>query len=445
MSRRSRVLAPLGGALAAALLVAAPGPAIAGPPQSGPAGPVLPATTVAGSTAQLPTTAGLQAVLDPLLTKAALGSHSAVVLDAATGQALFERRAEASRVPASTMKLLTAAAALTVLGPDARLATVALADDPTAREVTVTLVGGGDTTLTRAAGGPWASLASLADQLAGALAVDSVRLRFDDSAFTGPRLGPGWPAGFPASGIVAPVSALMVDQGRVRPGANARVAKPARQAASVLATMLRERGLMVSGVARGRAAAGAVEVARVESPPMATLVDRMLTESDNDLAEAIAHLLGGRVLQQPSFAGGAEAVRGVVTELGLPTAGLDIADGSGLSGRNRLTATTLAVLLAEAAGGDSAALSGMNDGLAVAGFTGTLADRFVVGSATEAAGVVRAKTGTLTGVASLAGTLRTDDGRVLTFAVIGNKVRSAGRARVAADAFAARLVDCGCR
>ncbi len=445
MSRTSRAGAPLAAllALSVALLPAATAGAVG--PADPPAGVVLVPTPVAGSDAPTPTVEGIAAAVAPALTRARLGAHSAVVLDAATGEVLFGERPDVARVPASTMKLLTAAAALDRLGPDARLRTEVRVDDRSARQAVVTLVGGGDSTLTREPDGPWASLAALADLVAAELAVDSVVLQFDASAFRGPRLGPGWPSSFPAAGVAAPVSALMVDQGRVRPGASSRVANPARQAAGAFAALLRERGLTVTDVRRGTAGAGSEAVAAVESPPMGTLVDRMLADSDNDLAEAIAHVLGGTVLQDPSFAGGAAAVEQAVDALELPVEGLDIADGSGLSGRNRASATLLAELLAEAARGDSAVLSGINDGLAVAGLTGTLADRFGSADSAAGAGVVRAKTGTLTGVVSLAGQVRTADGRVLAFAVIGNRVGSTAVGRRATDRFAAELADCGCR
>ena len=89
----------------------------------------------------------------------------------------------------------------------------------------------------------------------------------------------------------------------------------------------------------------------------------------------------------------------------------------------------------------------MVTGLPVAGFTGTLADRFLVGSAKAGAGVVRAKTGTLTGVSALAGTVPDREGRVLAFAFLVDRTADGGALEVPAalDRAAAALATCGCR
>jgi D-alanyl-D-alanine carboxypeptidase/D-alanyl-D-alanine-endopeptidase (penicillin-binding protein 4) len=234
----------------------------------------------------------------------------------------------------------------------------------------------------------------------------------------------------------------MVDGGRVRPGSAARVPDPAKQAAQVFAGYLRSLGLDVVAVQRGRAPADAAEIARIESPPVADIVEGMLTESENTQAEMLAHLVGSSALGDGSFAGGAEATEAALVELGLDTSGLELVDGSGLSGRNRASARLLADLLVDVT--DDPALAPIAPGLAVAGLTGTLADRFQSAATRAGRGVVRAKTGTLTGVVALAGTVLDRDGRVLVFAIIANRVRSIPATRETMDRVASRLATCGC-
>ena len=203
--------------------------------------------------------------------------------------------------------------------------------------------------------------------------------------------------------------------------------------------------MTVTDVAPGRAPATATEIARVESAPVADLVERMLTDSDNVLAEALAHLAGAATGNGASFAGGAAAVEASMGELGITLGDGRVADGSGLSSRNAVPPSALASLLTLVAKGERPGLGPIASGLPVAGVTGTLADRFGRGLQRDAAGYVRAKTGTLRNVTALAGTVEDVDGRVLAFAVIANGVRSVPGARRAVDRFASLLADCGCR
>jgi len=87
----------------------------------------------------------------------------------------------------------------------------------------------------------------------------------------------------------------------------------------------------------------------------------------------------------------------------------------------------------------------ISSGLAVAGVSGTLANRFATKATSAGRGVVRAKTGTLTGVGALAGTVTDQAGRPLVFVVIGNRLRSQAGARDTMDRIASSLAECGCR
>lgn len=410
-------------------------------PPAGPAAPVLPPLAVAGSTAPAPTPKGVRAQVGAIAQARALGRSGAIVLDPADGTVLLDADGNRPLIPGSVVKLATAAAVLATLGPEARLATTVVADDSSQ----ITLVGGGDATLTMG-GGPTgtASLAELAKQVADQVQQGPVDLRFDDSLFTGPRLGPGWGRDYPAVGVAAPVTALMVDQGRVRPGSLSRVQDPALDAAQRFRKLLKANGVKVGSLKRAVAPADGTEIARVESPPMATLVERMLTDSDNDLAESLAHLAGGAAGFKASFAGGAKAATKVLSDLGVPVDGMRLSDGSGVSAENQISAVTLAQLLALVGTGAKPELAPIASGLAVAGFSGTLSDRFT-GQQAPAAGYVRAKTGTLTGVTSLAGLVPDTEGRLLAFALLANDIDSIDRARALGDEFAAGLAACGCR
>ena len=418
----------------ATVLVAVPTQAVDAPP----ARDVLVPTQVIDATTPAPTRAGLATKLRsvlPLSTKVS-------VADPTTQSVVFGRQANSVAIPASTMKLITAASVLTALGPSARVTTKVVRAGKK-----ITLVGGGDPTLvTRAvtpgpdAGGP-ASLEELAKRTIEKLpAGTSVKLVYDASLFTGPSLGPGWSGSFPSAGIAAPVSALVVDGAHTKTGTISRVSDPARQAALEFASLLRGDGVVVKGVVAGSAADDAELIAAVDSMSIADMVERAETDSDNDVAEALAHLAGLKRSGEASFAGGAQASLAALKDLNIPTDGLVIMDGSGLSPENRIAPSTLTEVLTHAVRLQPAQLWPITSGLAVAGLTGTLADRMN----TQAAGVVRAKTGTLIGVSALAGTVRDVDGRVLVFAFLASGVSSVDSVRVALDNSASALAYCGC-
>ena len=129
---------------------------------------------------------------------------------------------------------------------------------------------------------------------------------------------------------------------------------------------------------------------------------------------------------------------------GLGVTGVALADGSGLSRLDRLEPAALTALLARA--GTEDRLAPLLSGLPVAGFDGTLARRFRTGASVPAAGVVRAKTGTLNGVSALAGLVRTADGRLLAFDLTADAVPLGATrgAEAALDRLAAVLASCGC-
>ncbi|MFZ8978078.1 MAG: D-alanyl-D-alanine carboxypeptidase/D-alanyl-D-alanine endopeptidase [Candidatus Nanopelagicales bacterium] len=419
--------------VSALLIVGLAIPAYAAP--VGPAGPVLPLPDDAPTGAP----GDVASALDPILDDPALGGAvGAIVLDGVTGAVLYQREAAMPRSIASNQKVFTALAILDALGAEGRIETTVAWDPDSA---TLTIVGAGDPTLaTVAATG--SSLAELADQIAGQIPQD-VSLKYDTSLFDGPVIAPGWSPDYPALGIAAPVSPLIVD--RARTGSDgARSPDPARDAADALAALLADRGVNVSDVSPGPAS-GAV-IATTVSVPVAAMVETMLTESDNDMAEILAHLAGAEATGVGSFASGAEATLATLQSLAIPVSGAEFVDGSGLSYEDIASPLTLASALTLTTGATSPAWTWpIVLGLPVAGLTGTLADRFDAADTRRGAGFVRAKTGTLIGVSTLAGTVGDADGRLLVFAFMSDGTTDVESSRDVLDRAAAAIAACGCR
>lgn len=374
----------------------------------------------------------LTRTLTPLLEADALGdAATASVVDVTSGTVLFERGVTKGRAPASTVKVVTAVAALDALGPDHRLTTRTVLEEEAGR---VHLVGGGDTTLTAS------DLQGLADRTARALAdegVESVRVAYDVSAYATET----HPIG--VNDNIAPISPLQVNAGRLDDsthGPAERSTDPAGDAAQAFAERLARAGVQVEGRAGERTAPdSAEELAEHRSAPVASLVERMLTDSDNDLAEALARATA-LASDQPGTARGVS--RALTERAGALGASLDsvrIVDASGLDRDGRVTAGLLTAMLATAADPARPELRSALTGLPVAGFTGTLSNRYADGEGAGGAGVVRAKTGTLTGVNTLAGTATTAEGRVLAFAFMAADTRDAQAAQEALDTAASAL------
>jgi serine-type D-Ala-D-Ala carboxypeptidase/endopeptidase (penicillin-binding protein 4) len=418
----------------------------------------------ASSAGQAASAAGVTTALSPGLASAALGSHVAgLVTNLATGQVLFAQDATGLFAPASTAKLAVAVAALDVLGPGDRLRTRVVAGR---KRDAIVLVGGGDPTL--AAGPPPAAdypqpgtLARLAASTAAALRArhtGQVRLSYDSSLFTGPGLAPGWKPSYVSTGNVTPIQSLEVDQGRLTASGapedaddphnfRPRTLTPAADAAHAFAGFLASDGIRVKGpltqtVARPASSA----LAQVSSPPVAEMVQWMLMESNNVIAEGLARQVAIATGAPASFSGAAAAELKALRQAGLVT-GISLVDGSGLSPADRIAPAALVRLVQLAASGRPQLRAAIT-GLPVAGFAGTLAPGGSVFGAfgQPALGVVRAKTGNLSTVAALAGIAYARNGQLLGFAFMADRVRAKGLAAAGADmaGMATALAGCGC-
>jgi serine-type D-Ala-D-Ala carboxypeptidase/endopeptidase (penicillin-binding protein 4) len=410
------------------------------------------------------TAAGVAHAITPVISSSAFGPQLGVlVTDLRSGQVLYASNATAGFAPASTTKLATSIAALQVLGPSARFATTVVTGGGGR---SIVLVGGGDPTL--AAGPPPAAeypqpatLRELAKLTARALIArgwHTVRLGYDSSLYTGPMFGPAWPPSYVTTGNVSAITALSVDQGRVttsgtpadvESSSGLRAADPPAVAAASFASFLAADGISVRDTAPVAAApAHASTVASVESPPLTQIVQWMLEESNNVIAENLARHVAIATGHEPSFGGGAAAVTAVLRSLGI-TGALTLYDGSGLSPDDRIAPATLVQLIRLAASHPK--LRPVLTGLPVEGFSGTLMQGgsvFGLGGR-PGFGVVRAKTGNLTTVAALAGTAYARNGQLLAFAVMADQISKAPgaleRAATAMVNVATALAGCGCR
>ncbi|NUR73228.1 MAG: D-alanyl-D-alanine carboxypeptidase/D-alanyl-D-alanine-endopeptidase [Hamadaea sp.] len=396
--------------------------------------PVASATGVlSAATGTAPTPEQVKAALDELREHTDLGpSVSVSVVDVASGQSLYDVGSSHPAVPASTTKMATAAAVLATRGPDYRMTTTVVAGP---NEGEIVIVGGGDPTLTAGATGyyPGAGrLDQLAAQVKAALGGKSpTKVIYDSSLYSGSQIAEGWDDDAAVGPYGARATALAIDGARTSPkrpkniddlhAGQARSAQPDKAAAIAFAKLV---GAPTATVTAGTAASGAQQLGSVQSPRIESLVEIMLDESDNVVAEALARQVALAKGQPGSFAGAGVAIKQVLTELGVPTEGVVIKDGSGLSRLDRQPPAMQTALLAVAAGDSHPKLRSLFAGLPVAAWSGTLSDRnqTTAGLPEPGAGLVRAKTGTLTGVAAIAGIVVTKDGRLLAFSILADAV-----------------------
>ena len=221
----------------------------------------------------------------------------------------------------------------------------------------------------------------------------------DETFFDKVRVGPGWKASF-YKDECPPLSALIVNRGHFRGYITSR---PALAAAKMLRSKLVDRGIKVDGRAKlGRADPSSAVIATERSPALRWLVRSMDRQSDNFYAETFVKLLGALEANEGSTTAGTRVVRQELRRRNVPLRGVVIADGSGLSAYDRLTAKTTARLLRSAfADGDIS--SAFVDSLPTAGVNGTLADRMTSGPAYRN---VYAKTGTTDSASALSGYVR---------------------------------------
>ncbi|MDN6170948.1 MAG: D-alanyl-D-alanine carboxypeptidase/D-alanyl-D-alanine-endopeptidase, partial [Micrococcaceae bacterium] len=350
---------------------------------------------------------------------------------------------------------------------------------------TVGLVGGGDVLLGAGRSEPDATvsragLATLARQTATALFSSGkiapgkkteLDVVVDDTLFTGAALNPVWDESLMTTSNISAVQPLAMYGARQDGGAkSARVPDPAMTAATTFRTALSKavaaeqkkadaqqkkdpasaspaaagppKLSIGKKVVRGEAGTGATELAQVRSASVLEQLAFMGKESDNYVAETMGRLAAIAAGRAATFGGATDTLRATAESLGVEVEGLSLSDASGLSDRNRLSPHQLTDIIRAAARSTDPDLRDVSYLLPISGATGTLEDR-LTSKATR--GQIRAKTGTLTGIATLGGTVVTADGRVLVFAFFGHGFDGGlGPARDGLDRAAGVLAGCGC-
>jgi serine-type D-Ala-D-Ala carboxypeptidase/endopeptidase (penicillin-binding protein 4) len=405
----------------------------------------------------------------------ALATSGIAILDA-QGRPLFLRRERTAAAPASTFKLLVAVTALLTLGPDYRFETrlEALGEPHNGTlDGDLYLVGSGDPSLTSDTlrGGIGVLARSGLTDITGGIVADA-------SLFGGREINPAWDPDDLQYDYAAGTSALSLDEGTVefhlvptsagvpaqiemRPPSDAvqvrggvltgysstlsidrapdrnaftfdgDIALNAEQSfyrpvidqphyvAGVARSMLRDRNITVEGGSHtGVAPSTATVLWRHESAPLKTLLNHMLFESDNHYAEQLLRAVGAHAGAVGTEHSGAVVERSVFAELGAPTDGLRVVDGSGLAPTDRVAPIDLATLLARATLVSSGRV--LFSDLPRVGIEGTVSHHDV----TTALGRARAKSGHINDVDALAGYVDTRHHGRVAFAILVNDPRA---------------------
>ena len=268
------------------------------------------------------------------------GGWSGAWVDDGSGRVVFEWKAGTRRVPASVQKLVTTAAALDRLGPEARFETAVVASGTISEGVLdgdLYLRGSGDPSFGTAA------LRRLASKV-GETGLEDVggRIYGDESFFDRRRGG----SGFGISPYVGPLSALAFNRGSMLPLARGWQSDPATFVADRMRVTLRSEQVDVAQRARaGSAPADAITLATTGSPPLEALVRHTNHVSDNYYAETLLKGLGARSGTTGSTAAGAAIASKFARELDFRAR---VVDGSGLSRGNSISPRAVGRLLAKA-------------------------------------------------------------------------------------------------
>ncbi|MDE0483049.1 MAG: D-alanyl-D-alanine carboxypeptidase/D-alanyl-D-alanine-endopeptidase [Candidatus Poribacteria bacterium] len=359
--------------------------------------------------------ADIDAVLqDALFTTASIGIK---VVAVETGEVIYAKNANKLHHPASTTKLFTAATALAKLGSDYRFKTTLYTDTTKDAQVVgnIYLKGSADPVLQSD------DIVELCEALAQTgVKIIQGNIVVDETYLDTVQEGPGWMW----DDKPLRISALSIRS--IEP--DVKTGSRTIACGNLLKTTLKQKGIDVMGeVVLGTVPSDANRVAAHLSPPLAEIIKLMNKPSDNWIAEFLFKTIGAEVKGEPgTWRKGRETVTEFLGEImGEPPAHRFV-DGSGLSRYNLLNAELLTKLLVYMSHNFELMPEFMTS-LPIAGVDGTLKNRM---QGMYAEKILRAKTGTLSGVSALAGYTTTADGEVLAFGIlVSHYVGSATTAR----------------
>jgi D-alanyl-D-alanine carboxypeptidase/D-alanyl-D-alanine-endopeptidase (penicillin-binding protein 4) len=379
----------------------------------------------------------------------------AYAYDVTTGRTLLNFNGTAQTPSASVLKVLTAAAAL-VNVPATQRATTSVLSVPSQPGVLV-LKGGGDFSLTRTVAPAYttytkaARINTLATNALSLLppGIPVTKIILDSTYFEENGYNQAWKLSDRTNGYISPISALQVDAGRINGDLTSkkyngtRSSEPILDAGRAFRTALGDTAKSAT-LELAAAPADAAPLTSLNSMPMSFWLNHALMASDNTETEFIGRHAAIAAGNPSTFAGVTKTVRETLISLGINPKSLIMYDGSGLAQGDRVTAKLITQLMSRVADPESV-LAPMQNYLPLAGVSGTLGGRFT-GRNAVAKGFIRAKSGYIPGLYSLAGVITAKDGTSVSFAAfarsVGKNIVGYGT-RAGLDTLAARFFECG--
>jgi D-alanyl-D-alanine carboxypeptidase len=346
----------------------------------------------------------IPAAFDELLKVPTLSNPAMIVIDGTTGQIIYERNIYSQRKPASVMKVLSGAVTLEYL------------DSQSVFNTTVSITPVSKTIVIRGSLDPWISLDH---NVARKMNRASLPYMGFNTLSAVKKANGGSLKNYKViysnlySQDVANLKAFWLKRGF----------KPTFKSVSDDETLLAQGELIASE----------------NSPPVIEILDWMMLWSDNLLAERLARLSARAAGYSLDIKGVDTVFRDLLAHFEIDDSKLVVADGSGLSKKNRVTAKLMGELLYKIPKEEK--FAHLYDSLPIGGVSGTLKNRFIT-TAPSAVGLIRAKTGTLNGTATLAGYVQSTD-REYVFVAIADDIAlgnaALNKARSAIDRVLGRI------